>query len=111
MSAARRLSVPRDAYSWGDAGPVPGQKSRPKASVQDLGSDGFRDFFMTAFARWLQLNFRTPEQVAATFDVRHQTALNWWNARNCASGDTVGVVFLHFPAAVAWFLAEWEASR
>jgi hypothetical protein len=91
------------------AGTDAGQKSRPKVPVQGFeASDGFREFFLASFARWLQLNFRAPEQVAAVFGVRHQTALNWWNGRNRASGDVVGLVFLTFPAATAWFLAEWE---
>lgn len=75
---------------------------------QALAAEGFRDWFAPAFARWLQANFRDPEMVAALFGVRYQTALNWWNGAHRASGDTVALVFLTFPQAVAWFLAEWE---
>lgn len=83
------------------------------AEVRDAGIGGaaFRAWFAPAFARWLQVNFRDAEAVAATFGVRYQTALNWWNACNRASGDTVALVFLTFPQAVAWFLSEWEGGR
>lgn len=112
MSAlSARVSLPRSSYSWGDAGPVPGQKSRAKDVAQGFSSDGFRDFFVVSFARWLQLTFRNTEEVAATFGVRHQTAVNWWNAQNCASGDTIGAQFMGYPAAQAWFLAEWREAQ
>lgn len=61
-----------------------------------------------AFARWLQANFAGPEIVATIFGVRYQTALNWWNGAHRASGDTVALVFLSYPQALAWFLSEWE---
>ena len=76
-----------------------------------VAGDAFRDWFAPAFASWLQINFRDAESVAATFGVRYQTALNWWNAAHKASGDTVALVFIAFPHAVAWFLGEWEAGR
>lgn len=76
-----------------------------------IGGAAFRDWFAPAFARWLQLNFSSHELVATTFGVRGQTALNWWNAANRASGDTVALVFLTFPHAAAWFLAEWEGGK
>lgn len=76
--------------------------------VLPLAAADFRDWFMPAFARWLQVNFQSREHVARAFGVRHSTASNWWDARNCAGGDVAGIVFLTFPAAVGWFLAEWR---
>ena len=76
--------------------------------VLPLAAEEFRDWFVPVFARWLQDNFETIEHVARAFAVRHSTAANWWNARNCAGGDVAGIVFLTFPAAAAWFLAEWR---
>ncbi len=111
MTAALRLAPPV-SDSMPDGGMAVIQKSRSKVLVQSFGSgEAFRAFFLSSFARWLQLNFRGPEHVASVFGVRHQTALNWWNGRNCASGDTIGVVFLTFPSAVEWFLAEWRLQE
>lgn len=76
--------------------------------VLPLAAAEFRDWFVPVFARWLQANFETIEHVARAFRVRHSTAANWWNGRNCLSGDVAGIVFLTFPAAVSWFLAEWK---
>lgn len=91
---ARDIAQPQIA---GDTRPLP------------LAADDFRIWFLPTFARWLQANFRDPETVAASFNVRHQTALNWWHGANRASGDTMALVFMTFPQAVGWFLAEWEA--
>lgn len=76
-----------------------------------VAGEAFRNWFAPAFARWLQINFSDAEAVVSTFGVRYQTALNWWNAAHRASGDTVALVFIAFPHAVAWFLGEWEAGR
>lgn len=84
------------------------QKSWRDQPVLSVAAEGFRDWFAPAFARWLQSNFRNPEQVATLFGVRYQTALNWWSGAHRASGDTVALVFLAYPQAVAWFLSEWE---
>lgn len=88
------------------------QKSRSNVFGQDhLADPRFREWFTQTFARFLQENFRNPEAVAVSFDVRYQTAVNWWNAEHRASGDTVALVFMNFPSAVAWFLAEWEGHE
>lgn len=89
------------------------QRARHLAALRQagIGGEGFRIWFAPAFARWLQINFRDAETVAVTFGVRYQTALNWWNAAHRASGDTVALVFMSFPHAVAWFLAEWGAEK
>lgn len=71
----------------------------------------FRDWFRRAFAAWLHENFTGPEHVAAVYGRRYQTALNWWNADNSASGDLVALVFMSQPAAVSFFLEQWEGAR
>lgn len=68
----------------------------------------FVAWFRPVFARWLQAHFRNPEAVAAAYGVRYQTALNWWQGANTISGDLAAVTFMSFPAAVSWFLSEWE---
>lgn len=95
------------------AGAAAHERARHLAALRQagIGGEGFRIWFAPAFARWLQINFRDAETVAVTFGVRYQTALNWWNAAHRASGDTVALVFMSFPHAVAWFLAEWEAGK
>jgi hypothetical protein len=97
---ARVLSALRDearARTGGRAG-----------GMLPLAAEEFRDWFCPAFARWLQLNFENPVHVGRAFGVRHSTAQNWWNGSNRATGDMVAIVFLTFPHAVAWFMAEWE---
>lgn len=76
--------------------------------VLPLVAEGFGAWFLPALSRWLQAHFDNIEHVSRAFGVRHSTARNWWNGFNCASGDAVGVVFLSFPAAIGWFMAEWE---
>lgn len=84
-------------------------KAKPEGEgILPLAAAGFRDWFVPAFARWLQVNFDNPEHVARAFGVRNTTADNWWNGRHCLTGDMAGIVFLTFPAAAGWFLAEWE---
>lgn len=86
-----------------------GEKSWGKVfRFQGVDADRFRAWFTPAFARWLQVNFRNPEMVAATFGVRYRTALNWWNGENRAQGDVIGLVFVTFPQALGWFLSEWS---
>jgi hypothetical protein len=122
MSAApaRSFSMPQpvDSAAQSEPATASGQKSfanlfeAPTAGrgrrVEGIDSDRFRAWFAPAFARWLQAHFQGTEQVAVAFGVRHQTAINWWHGTNRASGDTVALVFISFPSAVGWFLAEWR---
>lgn len=111
--ALRPLSV---GSSSSDTAPQEASTSPSNPLVQSFEArfglgvepEGFREWFVPTFARWLQSNFARPEQVAASFNVTYQTSLNWWNGRSRATGDVIGLVFMSFPAAVGWFLAEWE---
>lgn len=47
---------------------------------------GFRAFFAARWGAFLRENYRNPEEVAAAFGVRYQTALNWWQGVNAPSG-------------------------
>lgn len=76
-------------------------------SIDRVSAEDFRGWFRVAFARYLQVNFRNAEAVAAHYGVRFQTALNWWHAENTASGEQVARTFLD-PGARAWFDAEWR---
>ena len=70
-----------------------------------------RDMAVQMLRRWLQENFRSPEHVAQVFRVRNATACNWWRGDHRMTGDAVMRVFLDFPSALAWFMAErgtWE---
>lgn len=48
-----------------------------------------REYYMGVFKAYLQVNYRNPEHVATIFDVRFQTALNWWSGENCPGGIPV----------------------
>lgn len=48
--------------------------------------------FADHWAEFLRANYRNPEEVAVAFDVRFQTAMNWWNGANRPSGDRVALV-------------------
>jgi hypothetical protein len=94
----------------------PDLSARPRVGgtvtrLRTIDSHEFRVWFAPWFAGLLQARFRTPEQVAAMFGVRHSTAWAWWRGDNRASGDVVARVFLYFPDAVADCMAAWEARR
>ncbi|WP_347311389.1 hypothetical protein [Defluviimonas sp. SAOS-178_SWC] len=97
----------RSEKSWCNTFP---EKTGPDAFA-GIDADRFRDWFIPAFARWLRANFRSPEMVARTFDVNPRTAANWWNGDNRACGDRIGFVFLAYPQAIAWFMAEWKRQE
>jgi len=60
---------------------------------------GFREVFAERWAGFLRANYRNPEEVAVSFGVRYQTALNWWDGLNRPSGDVVAMAFMrHGPA-------------
>lgn len=84
-----------------------GGRADPMAVLGGIDARAFKTWFAPKFAEWLQGNFRSPEHVAYLFGVRNSTAWNWWNGDNRASGDAVALVFISFPDAAAWFLAEW----
>lgn len=67
----------------------------------------FEAWVLVAVSRYLQQNFSSVEQVAAHYSVRYQTALNWWEGRNCANGYAMARTFMSQPGAVGWFLNEW----
>lgn len=69
------------------------------------------DMAVKLVMRWLHQNFRNPEHVAQVFHVRNSTACNWWRGDHQMNGQMVMRVFLDFPAAFAFFMAErgtWE---
>jgi hypothetical protein len=91
--------------------------SRPDVSVPSFGqvihldrrrAPAFDAWFKAAFAAWLRVEFRQPEQVAVAFGVRTSTAWTWWNGENRASGDAVMRAMLLYPSARAWFADRWE---
>lgn len=51
----------------------------------------FRARFAFYWAEFLKANYRNPEQVAVVYQVRYQTALNWWQGQNRPSGDIVAL--------------------
>ncbi len=90
--------------------PLAGRRADPSPFDRLAGIDAraFKMWFAPKLAEYLRANFQSPEQVAYLFNVRNSTAYNWWNGDNRASGDAVALVFISFPAAAAWFMAEWE---
>ncbi|MCV2870655.1 hypothetical protein OEW28_18740 [Defluviimonas sp. WL0002] len=93
----------------GDAHRRARQLAQGAISIDRVDAGAFRDWFRVAFARYLQSNFRNAEAVATSYGVRFQTALNWWNGENTASGETVARTLLD-PAARAWFDQEWTGQ-
>lgn len=57
--------------------------------------------FPERWASYLHATFRNPEAVATAFDVRFQTACNWWAGTNAASGDKVALAALNDPVGFA----------
>jgi hypothetical protein len=109
-----------------EATPPPAPASRSDLPARNIGQrrqsgdviylhpirgNEFRTWFAPKMAEWLRANFANPEQVAVAFGVRSSTAWAWWNGDNRASGDTVARMFMAFPEAQEWFLAEWEGRE
>jgi hypothetical protein len=59
----------------------------------------YRARFAARWSRFLRETYATPEDVAAAFGVRFQTALNWWQGENAPSGAFVGLAFAMHPGA------------
>ena len=59
-----------------------------------LDSRDLRVSFARRWSRFLRENYTGPEEVAVSYGVRFQTAMNWWNALNRPSGDVVAHAFI-----------------
>lgn len=57
---------------------------------------GFRARFADLWAEFLRENYRNPEEVAVSYGVRYQTAVNWWQGANRPSGDVVALAGRRF---------------
>lgn len=64
----------------------------------------FRAFFAVRWSEFLRANYRSTEEVAVVFGVRHQTAVNWWNGDNRPSGDVVALAFMQHGDALSQHL-------
>ena len=58
------------------------------------------------FARFLHENYGSAERVAVAFGVRYQTACNWLDEVNCASGDAVNQAWIEHPEEMRRVMAE-----
>jgi hypothetical protein len=88
-----------DEKSWGNI--------FPRHRFEGIDAAAFKAWFPQALSRYLRENYASPMVVAAVFTRDLRTAQNWWEGRNIASGDVVGLVFLTMPGAIAWFMSEW----
>jgi hypothetical protein len=76
----------------------------PKSNVFN-GIDAFRRNFAEVRKAFLRENYRSPEEVAVVYGVRFQSANNWWNGDNAASGAFVAMDFeLHMESARRHYL-------
>ncbi|SEP28432.1 hypothetical protein SAMN04490248_1793 [Salinihabitans flavidus] len=57
--------------------------------------------FPELWSGYVRSRFRRIEDVAVFFDVRFQTACNWWHGDNRPSGDKVALAVLTDPAGFA----------
>lgn len=66
---------------------------RTQMSLSKVFADprNFRARFAGYWSEFLRANYGSPEQVAVSFGVRYQTAVNWWNGDNRPSGDVVAM--------------------
>lgn len=60
-------------------------------------AQSFRAFYADRWKNFLRENYETPEEVAANFGVRYQTAVNWWNGDNAPSGHIVSLAYDDHP--------------
>jgi hypothetical protein len=90
-----------------DRNPEPVQMSQAKV-FQDI--DAFRRNFAEVRKAFLRENYRNPEQVAVIYGVRFQSALNWWNGDNAASGAFVAEDFRLHPESAAHHYCRGRAA-
>jgi len=83
-----------------------GQMSCAKMLDQHRLRAGFKDLW----ADYLKGRFRNVEAVATFFNIRFQTACNWWNGDNAPSGDKVALAVLTDPAGFLSFFGD-EMAR
>lgn len=114
MNALASLTSVRVVVDRGmvpDPDTAPDEKSSgnifPGGGAQAIDAEAFRAWFAPKLGEWLRTNFASPRVPSVLFDRDIRTVENWWDGRNTASGDAVALVFLTFPGAVGWFMAEW----
>lgn len=99
--------TPRPALSLVISNPEPmtrhqdGGIAVQKSQTKVFDPYRYRAEFPDLWAGYLRAHFRSPEAVAAAFDVRFQTALNWWQGAHRPSGDKVALAALADPAGFA----------
>lgn len=65
----------------------------------------FRAFFRERWSRFLRAHYRSPEEVAVSFNVRFQTAFNWWEGDHAPSGYAVAHAFRSYPEGAHEYLS------
>jgi hypothetical protein len=82
----------------------PSQVNNTETVVQMSQSnrlDDWRRNFAEVRKNFLRENYRNAEEVAVVYGVRFQSALNWWNGDNAASGAFVAHDFRLHPQSAA----------
>ncbi|MCA0963302.1 hypothetical protein [Salipiger bermudensis] len=79
--ACLNAALEQPASSW--------TKTLDRRRVRVISAELWSDF--------LRRNFRNQEAVAAFFEVRFQTACNWWLATNRPSADKIMIAVLELP--------------
>lgn len=82
--------------------------SRP--NIFEAPDTNFRAFFRERWSRFLRANYRNPEEVAVAFNVRFQTAHNWWEGDHAPSGYAVAHAFRTHPEGAHEYLTGGEAE-
>lgn len=99
-----RLIVSNSSCCDGDA--PRGQMSRPKV----LDRHRVRVISSEVWSAFVRARFRNPEAVATYFEVRFQTACNWWHAVNRPSADKVMIAALELPEFLDHLAAAVDAD-
>jgi hypothetical protein len=72
--------------------------------------DAWRRNFAEVRAKFLRENYRSPEEVAVVYGVRFQSAMNWWQGNNAASGAFVAEDFRLHPESAAHHYCRGRAA-
>ncbi len=82
------------------------QMSHTNLLAKSFSPHRYRAVFPDRWSQFLRRSYRNPEEVAFNFDVRFQTAQNWWNGTNRPTGDKVAMAAISRPVEFAQIMGQ-----
>lgn len=76
------------------------------AKPEAIDAEAFGRWFAPVFATWLREEFKRSEHAAVELGVSVNTIDNWKSQTAFPNGRAVGLFFLRYPDAVAWYMSQ-----